>query len=253
LKRHPYRFSLLLSLALLAGCEAQDYSAKNVSSGFKGGVDWVRDAFGEPVAQVERDDPKGPFPNPPTDPRPELRPQKTRDAMIADLQADRTTSAKITAAIDKSGDKTRYLAFNGAPPAAQPISLTAETVSLPDGVRDLDSVDRTRLGDWFDVATVEFKEGSAELPDDLEKSLAQAARLAGTHLDARIVGYSGSDRLVLPGKGPHEANRYLAELRARKVADALAHMGVAPNKLIVGSAAEAERKSGDKVEIIIDY
>ncbi len=253
MKRLPYRFSLLLPLVLLGACESSDYTAKNISGSFKGGVDYVRDAFGVPVADVSRDDPKGPFPAPTTDPRPELRPQKTREAMIADLNADRATSAKITTAVDKSNDKSLFIGFNGAAPTAQPISLTAETVSLPDGVRDLDSVDRTRLGSWSEVASVDFKEGSAELPDELEKSLAQAARLAGGHLDARIIGFSNSDRLILPGKGPHEANRYLAELRARKVAETLVHMGVAPNKLIVGSAPESERKSGDKVEIIIDY
>jgi hypothetical protein len=245
LKRLPYRFSLLLPLVLLGACESSDYTAKNISGSFKGGVDYVRDAFGVPVADVSRDDPKGPFPAPTTDPRPELRPQKTREAMIADLNADRATSAKITTAVDKSNDKSLFIGFNGAAPTAQPISLTAETVSLPDGVRDLDSVDRTRLGSWSEVASVDFKEGSAELPDEL--------RLAGGHLDARIIGFSNSDRLILPGKGPHEANRYLAELRARKVAETLVHMGVAPNKLIVGSAPESERKSGDKVEIIIDY
>ena len=253
MKRLYYRFLPLLPLILLAACEADDYKAKTISGGFKGGVDWVRDAFGTPVAEVTSDEPQGPFPNPPTDPRPELRSQKVREGMIADLDADRANSAKITTALDKSGDKTRYIAFNGAPPAAQPIALTAETISLPEGVRDMDTVDRSRLGGWSSVAAIDFKEGSAELPEDAQKALSKAASLANGHLDARIVGYSNSERLVLPGKGPHEANRYLAELRARKIAEALIHMGVAPVKLIVGSAPEAERKSGDRVEIIIDY
>ena len=259
MKRLPYRFSFVLPLILLAGCTAEDYSAKSISGGFKGGVDWVRDAFGQPVADVGRTDPQGPFPNAPTDPRPELRSQKARDGMIADLQADRATSARMVAAVDKSDDKTRYIAFDGAPPTAQPIALSAETVTLPDGVRDMDSVDRSRLGGWSEVAAVDFKEGSSELPEDLDKALSQAVHLAKDNLDARIVGYSNSERLSLSGgngvsqKGPHEANRYLAELRARKVAEALVGMGVPASKLIVGSAAEAERKSGDKVEIIIDY
>jgi len=249
---------LVLSLVLLAGCSAEDYTAKNIAGGFKGGVDAVRDAFGDTVAVVSSDEPKGPFPNAPTDPRPEVRSQKARDGLVADLQADRATSAKMVAAVSQSDDKTRYIAFNGAPPTAQPIALTAETVTLPDGVRDMDSVDRSRLGGWSEVAAVDFKEGSAELPEDTDKALSQAARLAKTNLDARIVGFSNSDRLTLAGqggadKGPHEANRYLAELRARKVAEALIALGVPPNKLVVGSAAEAERKSGDKVEIIIDY
>jgi outer membrane protein OmpA-like peptidoglycan-associated protein len=242
----------MLFPVLLAGCAAEDYSAKTISGGFKGGVDWVRDAFGQPVASLPGD-PVGAFPNPPTDPRPEVRSEKARDGLTADLNADRANAAKITAALDKSADKTRYVAFNGAPPTAQPIALTAEAVSLPDGVRDIDTVDRTRLDGWSEIAAVDFKEGSAELPEDLENKLGQAVRLANAHLDARIVGYSNSERLTLPGKGPHEANRYLAELRARKVAEALVRLGASPVKLIVGSAPEAERKSGDKVEIIIDY
>jgi outer membrane protein OmpA-like peptidoglycan-associated protein len=244
---------MLLPLVLLAACTAEDYSAKSISKGFKGSVDWVRDAFGQPVADVGSSDPQGPFPNAPNDPRPVVRSEKARTDMINDLKSDEATAGKITAALDKSDDKTRYLAFNGAPPTAQPIALSPETVNLPDGVRDMDTVDRTRLGSWSEVAAIPFKEGSAELPDDVEASLGQAARLAKADLDARVVGYSDSDRLVLPGKGPHEANRYLAELRARKVADALIRLGVPANKVIVGSAPEAERKSGDKVEIIIDY
>jgi outer membrane protein OmpA-like peptidoglycan-associated protein len=244
---------MLLPLILLAACATEDYSAKSISKEFKGSVDWVRDAFGQPVADVGNSDPQGPFPNTPNDPRPVVRSEKARTDLITDLKDDKTTAAKITAALDKSDDKTRYIAFNGAPPTAQPIALSPETVSLPDGVRDMDTVDRTRLGSWSEVASLPFKEGSAELPEDADKSLGQAARLAKADLDARVIGYSDSDRLTLPGKGPHEANRYLAELRARKVAQALIALGVPASKVIVGSAPEAERKSGDKVEIIIDY
>ncbi len=253
MNRLNYRFSLVPALLILASCASEDYTAKNIGGGFKGGVDWVRDAFGQPIAEVNKDDPQGPFPNAPTDARPDVRSQKVRESMIADLKGDQATAAKITTAIDKSSDETRYIAFNGAPPTAQPIALTVETVSLPDGVRDIDTVDPTRLGGWSEVAAIDFKEGSAELPDSVEHALSQAAHLAASNPDARIVGYSNSERLALPGKGPHEANRWLADLRARKVASVLIHMGVAPAKLIVGSAPEAERKSGDKVEIIIDY
>ena len=243
---------MMLPLVLLAGCAAEDYSAKSISKEFKGSVDWVRDAFGQPVADAGSD-PQGPFPNAPNDPRPVVRSEKMRTDMITDLKGDEATAGKITTAVDKSDDKARYVAFNGAPPTAQPIALSPETVNLPDGVRDMDTVDRTRLGSWSEIAAIDFKEGSAELPEDAEKSLGQAARLAKANLDARIVGYSDSERLTMPGKGPHEANRYLAELRARKVAEALIGMGVPAAKVIVGSASEAERKTGDKVEIIIDY
>jgi len=253
LKPLPYRISLVLSVLMVAGCASEDYSAKNISGSFKGGVDWVRDAFGQPVADVSKEGPLGPFPNPPSDPRPEIRSEKQHDIMVADLKGDLATAAKISTAVKKSDDQTQYISFNGAPPTAQPIALTVETISLPDGVRDMDTVDRTRLDSWSEVATLQFREGSAELPEDATNRLSQAVRLAEAHLDARVVGYSASDRLTMPGKGPHEANRWLADLRARKVALELVHMGVAPAKLIVGSAPEADRKSGDKVEIIIDY
>ena len=247
------RFYFVIPLLALAACSTDDYSTKSLSSGFKGSIDYVRDAFGQPLTRVSRDDPQGAFPLVPTDPRPENRTEKERKAMLADIDADRATGVKIQAALEKNDDNTRYLSFNGAPPTAQPISLTVETVALPDGVRDMDTVDRTRLGTWSSVAQVSFKEGSADLPDGLAQSLAKAASLAAANLDVRVVGYSNSDRLVMPGKGPHESNRWLAELRARKVAQELIHLGVSPAKLVVGSAAESERKLGDKVDIIIDY
>lgn len=238
---------------MVAGCGGDGSRSNSLSSGFKGSIDYVRDAFGQPITRVSKDDPQGPFPNVPSDPRPQNRSEKERKAMIADMAADHATAAKIQDAVEKSDDQTRYIAFNGAPPTAQPISLTVETVTMPDGVRDIDTVDKTRLGSYSTVAEVDFKEGSAELPEGLEQKLTKAASLAKDNLDARIVGYSNSDRLTMPGKGPHEANRWLADLRARKVAEALIHLGVAPAKLVVGSASEAERKSGDKVDIIIDY
>lgn len=247
------RFSFVLPLLLLGACSASDYSTKTLSEGAKGKIDWVRDAFGAPVTRVPDQGDPGPFPGAPTDPRPEVRTQKQRSDMIAGLQAERATAAKVEAAVEKSDDKSRYIAFNGKPPAAQPIALTEETVKMPDGVRDMGTVDPTRLGSWSDLGGIEFKEGSAELPEDAGKILSQTAHLLASYPDARIVGYSNSERLTLPGKGPHEANLYLADLRAKKVAEALLKLGVPPNKLIVGPAVEAERKSADKVEIVIDY
>ena len=247
------RFYFVLPLLVIAGCSGDSASTKSLSSGLKGGVDYVRDAFGQPITSVAKDDPQGPFPNVPVDPRPQNRSEKERNAMIAEMNADHATAAKIQATVDKSDDKARYVAFNGAPPTAQPISLTVESVSLPDGVRDIDTVDRTRLGSWSQVAEIGFKEGSAELPDGLAQKLAKAASLASANQDARVVGYSNSERLTMPGKGPHESNRWLADLLARKVAKELLELGVAPAKLVVGAASESERKSGDKVEIIIDY
>lgn len=247
------RFSFVLPLLLLGGCSASDYSTKTISEGAKGQIDWVRDAFGVPVTRIPDQGDPGPFPGAPLDTRPEIRTQKQRAEMIAGLQAERAAAAKVEDAVDKSADKTRYVAFNGKPPAAQPIALTQETVNLPDGVRDIGTVDPTRLGGWSDQGWIDFKEGSAELPEEAGKTLSRVAHLLKTNLDARVVGYSGSERVALPGKGPHESNLYLADLRARKVAEALLALGVPPNKLIVGPAVEAERKSADKVEIVIDY
>jgi len=247
------RFSFVLPLLLLGACSASDYSTKTLSTGAKGQIDWVRDAFGEPVARVPDQGDPGPFPGAPTDPRPEVRTQKQRSDMINDMQAERATAAKVEAAVDKSSDKSRYIAFNGKPPAAQPIALAEESVKMPDGVRDIGTVDPTRLGGWSNLGEIDFREGSAELPEEARKMLTQAAHLLSSNPEARVVGYSNSERVVLPGKGPHESNLYLADLRARKVAEALLALGVSPNKLIVGPAVEADRKSGDKVEIIIDY
>jgi len=250
LLKHVY---FLLPLLLLGACSSEDYDTKTLSAGLKGDVDWVRDAFGQPITRVSKDEDAGPFPAVPVDPRPDVRTQKQRTDLLNDLKGDRATAAKVQAAVDKSADKTLFIAFNGKPPTAQPITLTAETISLPDGVRDIDTVDPTRLGSWSDLGAITFKEGSADLPGDAGPVLAQTAHLLATSLDARVVGYSNSDRLVLPGKGPHESNRYLADLRARKVAEALLKLGVPPAKLVVGAANEAFRKSADQVEILIDY
>jgi outer membrane protein OmpA-like peptidoglycan-associated protein len=247
------RFSFVLPLLLLGACASENFETKSLSEGFKGNIDYVRDAFGQPITRIPKQPDAGPFPSAPVDVRPEVRTQKERTDLIAEMKDDHATAAKVSAAVAKSSDQTRYISFNGKPPAAQPIALTEETVKLPDGVRDIDTVDPTRLGGWSDLGTVDFKEGSAELPESAEKFLAQAAHLASSHVDARIVGYSASDRLALPGKGPHESDRYLADLRARKVAEALIRLGVAPTKLVVGPAVESDRKSADKVEILIDY
>jgi len=247
------RFYFVIPLLLLGACSGKDFDTKGLSEGMKGNADWVRDAFGVPVTRVPKEPDAGPFPGIVTDDRPEVRSQKQRAELTAELNGDRATAAKVQAAVEKSGDKARYVAFNGKPPAAQLIALAPETVALPDGVRDIDTVDPSRLGGWSDVGEIDFKEGSAELPEEAGKLLSQAAHLLKTNLDARIAGYSASDRLALPGKGPHESNRYLADLRARKVAEALVKLGAPANKLIVGPAVEAERKSSDKVEIIIDY
>lgn len=238
---------------MLGACSSEDFDTKGLSEGMKGNADWLRDAFDVPVTRIAKEPDAGPFPGIVTDDRPEVRTQKQRTELIAEMNVDRATAAKVQTAVDKSGDKTRYIAFNGKGPTAQPIALTQETVALPDGIRDIDTVDPTRLGGWSDLGQIEFKEGSAELPEDAGKVLSQAAHLLTTNLDARVAGYSASDRLALPGKGPHESNRYLADLRARKVAEALVKLGVPANKLIVGPAVEADRKSADKVEIIIDY
>jgi outer membrane protein OmpA-like peptidoglycan-associated protein len=246
------RFSFVI-LLLLGACSSGDFGTKGLSEGMKGNADWVRDAFGEPITRIPKEPDAGPFPGVVTDERPEVRTQKQRTELIGEMNADRATAAKVQAAVGKSDDKTRYIAFNGKAPAAQPIALTQETVTLPDGVRDIDTVDPTRLGGWSDLGQIDFKEGSAELPEDAGKVLSQAAHLLAANPDARVAGYSASDRLALPGKGPHEANRYLADLRARKVAEALIKLGVPATKLIVGPAVEAERKSADKVEIVIDY
>ena len=247
------RFSFVIPLVLLAACSAEDFSSKTLSQGAKGQVDWLRDAFGQPVTRIPTAPDDGPFPQVPVDPRPEARTQKQRTDMMADMNADKATAGKIQTALTHADDKTRYVSFNGKAPTAQPIELTSETVPLPDGVRDIGMVDRTRQGGWSSVAELDFKEGSSELPEDAESALSQAVHLAKENLDARVVGYSASDRLVVPGKGPHESNRYLADLRARKVAETLIRLGVPASKVIVGAADEAERKSADKVEILIDY
>jgi outer membrane protein OmpA-like peptidoglycan-associated protein len=246
-----------LPLLLLGGCASEDFQSKGLSKSVKSNVDWVRDAFGEPLTQVVKDEPGGPYPAIPNDVRPLPRSAKQQKDMINTLSADKGTAGQIEGALGKS-DATRYLSVNGAPPTAQPIALRSESVLLPDGIRDLDSYDPSRLGAWFELARIDFPEGSAELPeapDDagVAQLLRQAAQLVRREGTLRVIGYSGSDRVILAGRGPHESNRFLADLRARRVAAQLVAMGAPPRQLLVGAAPENERAKAEQVEIIIDY
>lgn len=247
------RCSALATLLLVGGCSSEDLKAKRLSQSFKGDVDWVRDAFGEPLTQIVKDQPSGPFPEIPNDTRPLPRSAKQQKDILTDLSADRGTAEKIEGALGKA-DATRYLTFNGAAPTAQPITLRSESVILPDGVRDLDSYDPSRPGSWFALARVDFAEGSAELPSPPDAAaLRRAAQLVQREGTLRVIGYSGSDRVTLAGRGPHESNRFLADLRARRVAEQLLAMGAPARQLLVGAAPENERAKADQVEIIIDY
>ncbi len=236
----------------LAACSSDDYRAQGLAQGFKGQVDWVRDAFGQPVAPVTADAPNAAFPDIPDDQRPLARSRKLREQMIQDLESDHRAADQTLLALGQD-DPTRYLTATrmGAPPP--PIAINSEPLPMPDGARDIDSCDPRAAAAWLSLATLEFAEGSAELPADSEAALAQAAALLNQTTTLRVMGYSASRRLALPGKGPHEANRWLADQRARRVAAALVAMGAPPRQLLVGAAPEDRRGSADMVEIIIDY
>ena len=236
----------------LVGCGSGDFEAKGIAKGFKSDVDWVRDAFGQKVVRIARDESTGPYPDAPADKRTLPRSLKQQTEMIGVLKTDRDTAVKIETALAGS-DTSKFLTLNGAKPTGQPVAVKFETVQVPDGIRDIDSFDPTHAGDWFMLGYIEFKEGEADLPDDQEEGLRRAAQLVKKQGTLRVSGFAVSDHLTMPDKGPHEAGRWLADLRARKVAAKLAALGAPPRQLLVGPAPEAIRNSGDKVEIIIDY
>jgi len=236
----------------LAGCGSGDFEAKGIAKGFKSDVDWVRDAFGVPVARLGRDDPGGGYPDAPADKRPLPRSLKQQNEMIGSLNADKDNAAKIETAL-AGADPSKFLTINGAKPTGQPVAVKFESVTVPDGVRDIDSFDPSHGGQYFLLGSVDFKEGSADLSDDEAEGLRRAALLVKKQGTLRVAGYAVSDHLTMEGKGPHETGRWLADLRARKVAAKLAALGAPPRQLLVGAAPEASRNSGDKVEIIIDY
>lgn len=250
------RCSALLGLVCLSGCQSEDYKASGIAQGVKGSLDSVNALIGQPVGRAVPDPVQGEFPAIPADPRPLPRSAKQRNDMIALLNSDHDTAAKIGGALAKS-EPTHYLVLNGGPPAAPPIQLISEAVILPNSVRDIDSYDPSHAGSWFELASIDFPEGSAELPEDSALPIAKAARLVTSEERGaptmRVVGYSGSERVRLAEKGPHEANRFLADLRARRVAEKLIEKGAAARQILVGPAPEAERAKGEKVEIIIDY
>jgi len=237
---------------LLAACDSKDFDSKGLSTTFKGNIDWVRDSFGQPVARIVKDTPDGPFPAIPGDPRPVPRSLKQQTTLIAELSADHK-QAMATQASLAAGDPTRSLPPAGASAEPAPIAVLVEEVSLPVGVRDFESFVAHADISLFSLASIDLAEGSARLPDGLESTLQDAVALLGPATTARVEGYSAGHRLVMPGRGPHETNRWLADLRARRVAAAMVAAGAPPQQLLVGPAPEASRGSADKVEIIIDY
>jgi hypothetical protein len=253
---------------LLAACSADDYKVQGLPQGVKEQADSLRDVLGQPVGRVVAADPNLPYPGIPDDPRPIQRSAKLRNDMIHELADDNATAGKIAADLDDAEDPTRFLSLTPAK-SVEPIALKVEAVDLPVGVRDLDSFDPSRAGTWLALTSVEFPEGGAVLPDKPDAALIDAVELIGDESAARIaeysdndrltkpslrvIGYSASDRLSMDGKGLHESNRWLADLRARKVAALLVQLGAPPRKLLVGAAPEAVRGSANKVEILIDY
>jgi outer membrane protein OmpA-like peptidoglycan-associated protein len=240
-----------LVLIGLTACQDRDFTAPGIAQGFKGQLDWVRDAFGEKVTQLPNDQ-NFAFPAMPNDPRPLPRTLKQQNDLKGSLTADLTTAGKISGAT-QSGDATRYVTLDGAAPTAAPISVAPEQVALPDAVREINSHDPSRGTGWFLLGEVPFSEGSALLRDDSNEGLRRAAQLVAKQGSLRVQGFSGSDRLEVPDLGRHEANRLLADLRARKVAERLIALGAPASALLVGPAPEVVRASGEKVEIIVDY
>jgi hypothetical protein len=246
------RSAAAAAILALAGCSSGDYEAKSIAKGFKSDVDWVRDAFGQPVARISKDDAAGPYPDAPADKRPLPRSLKQQTEMIGALKADHDNAAKIETALAQS-EPSKFLFLNGAKPTGQPVAVTFETVDLPDGIRDIDSYDPSQAGNRFQLGSVDFKEGESEFGDEEDEGLRRAAQLVKKQGTLRVMGYAVAEHLTMEGKGPHEAGRWLANLRARKVAAKLTALGAPPRQLLVGPAPEATRASGDKVEIIIDY
>jgi len=246
------RSVMAAAIPALFACSSGDFDAQGVAKGFKANVDWVRDAFGQATVKLSDADPRLAYPAAPDDKRPLPRSLKTQTEMIAALKADHDNAGKIQAALAQS-DPSKFLLVNGAKPTAQPVSLTFETIELPDGIRDIDSFDPSHAVQWFELGSVDFAETSSEPIDEEEEGLRRAAQLVKNQGVLRVVGYAASDHLTMGDKGPHEAARWLANQRARRIAARLVALGAPPRQLLVGAAPEAVRASGDKVEIIIDY
>ncbi len=121
------------------------------------------------------------------------------------------------------------------------------------GAHPLSALDVSKSAASFQVAEIEFGEGTAALSPAEESSL---RAVADVYRDSKgsakvgIVGHSNSERLDINAAANRDSNRSLAAERAAAVARALERLGVPAGKIYAGATGET---AGDYAEIFVAY
>jgi len=122
------------------------------------------------------------------------------------------------------------------------------------GARSLSDFNESRSAASFDLASLNFGEGTSELSDAERSHLRDVAALyrqKGGSL--RIIAASSSPRLDVDPMANREANRALARTRADAVAAELVRLGVPARKIYAGTSDEsAQAAVADGAEILLD-
>lgn len=129
------------------------------------------------------------------------------------------------------------------------------------GARPLEAFDGSRSAASFEVATVRFGEGTAELSAGEMQHLKDVAALYREKGgQVRVLGRSASPRLEIDATANQQANRQLAGGRAAAIARELIKLGVPAHKIFAGAApallqasAPVSATNGETTEIYIDY
>jgi outer membrane protein OmpA-like peptidoglycan-associated protein len=134
-----------------------------------------------------------------------------------------------------------------------PAQYRSEIARGPSAPRPLSAFDASRSTASFEVASLSFGEGTAELSPDSQARIREVAELyrrKGGSL--RIFGHSASPRLDPDPLANQQANRDLADRRAEAVGRELVRLGVPPQHVYAGPDARAVA-SADSTEIFVDY
>jgi outer membrane protein OmpA-like peptidoglycan-associated protein len=125
------------------------------------------------------------------------------------------------------------------------------------GARPLEAFDASHSAASFEVASLRFGEGTAELSaGELQRLKDVAALYREKPGLIRVLGRSASPRLEMDVKANQTANRQLAGARAAAIARELVKLGVPAHKIFAGavlSTAQVSASSGETTEIYIDY
>jgi outer membrane protein OmpA-like peptidoglycan-associated protein len=135
-----------------------------------------------------------------------------------------------------------------------PAQYRREVARDPSGPRPLSAFDGSASKASFQVASVPFGEGTAELSPDAQTRLKEVVALYRRNGGSiRVLGRSASSRLDPDPRANREANAQLADRRAEGIARELIRLGVPARNVYAGADGRAAASAADSTEIFVDY